>query len=99
MDIGVIIVGDDQSPGGNYPDQVMELGLDLVKVPENIGMVELDAGNHGDVGAIRMELRPLRKKSAVVLVSFKHDDTLLERHCASGLVSRRPQRLELPWMG
>ena len=66
-----IVGGGDQKPvRRDDPDQLPERLLEVGKVPVDVGVVELDAGEQADAGAVVEELRPFVEVRGVVFVSF-----------------------------
>ncbi len=69
-----VVEAGDQTAGRGHDTQQFPEGVDYrVEVSVDIGVVELDTGDHRDLGAIMEKLRPFVEKGGVVFVALYHE--------------------------
>ena len=66
----ITLASNDGAIAGNTANQMMELGLNLGQISENIGVVVFEIIDNERVGSVVDELRALIEKSRVILVGL-----------------------------
>ncbi len=72
-DVVAAVEGDEAASLGDEVDHALEGGLHGREVGVDVGVVELDVSEDGDVGKVVEELGPLVEEGGVVLVAFEDE--------------------------